>query len=182
MIDIGAPRTTSRLTDLLERFRQLDSDLEPADFDPAAVIGNLRDEIDAIKMTVDRWKAEAETLRAEWIVPLVARERRLLGRREKLLTWMAEQMIAGSDGQPWERLPGNAFVAKLHWNPPALKIAEEANAITYGKYPGFVRLTPTFQWDKDRIKAELDAGHALEFACETSGRRVAFGTNKETAK
>lgn len=166
------------LGEILDQLKQLDSDMPPEEFDPAQVIGDLKDKVDAIKWRLDSWETEAEMIQHKWIKPLQERIKSIQGKHEKLRRYIKDQMIA----QGFEKLPGNMFTASIRKNPPSLKFTQEPTADMLLDYPSLVDMQQTvaYVYLKDEIKAALKAGQQLPFARLEQGQRVDFVAKKVT--
>jgi len=159
------------LREILDLFSYLDDDLPPEDFDPALVVGDVKDKVDAIKWRIDQWEAEAQAIKDGWIKQLTAKANALLAKKEKLGAYLKEQMIA----HEFEKLPGHMFTASIRKNPPSVKLTTEATADLYLDFPELVEELPVeYRFRKDKIKEELKAGKVVPFARLEQGQRVEF--------
>ena len=93
------------LSDLSNLLTLIDDDLAPEDFDPEAVVGEIRDKIDSIKWKLDEWQAHADTIQSEWIYPLTKRKKALEGKIERLKDYCTHVMTRDKVTS----FPGNAF-------------------------------------------------------------------------
>lgn len=136
-----------RLAQILGQLKLIDDELAPDDLDPAAVIGDLREAVDAVKWRIDKWKAEAGVL-DDWIEVLLQRKSSLNRKAEKFEAWILAEMKA----KGWEKLPGQLFRIDLRKSStPALTISEQAEQCQF-KFPSFVIRKEVFSWDKKALK------------------------------
>lgn len=162
------------LRTILERLNQIDDDLAPEEFDPAFVVGDLRDKVDAIKWRLDTWRADARKIQEEWIDILTKKKDSLLRKAEKLEGYVLSQM----QEKGFEKLPGHMMEVLIKQNPPAVQIDIEAGPEAFLQYDGLVLQKTVYQWDKKRVKALLDSGEELKFARITRGSRIDFKAKK----
>jgi len=137
----------------------LDDDLAPEDFDPAEAVGELKDKIDAIKWRLDSWEAHAQALDENWLKPLAARRKSILGKAEKLREYVAFVMKRDN----LETLPGHAFRIDLR----AYESVEVLSAPTASEallYKPWVKTTINYVWDKKELKTKLKQGLMTEYA------------------
>lgn len=164
------------LNEILAALAQIDDELPPDDFDPATVIGNVKDKVDAIKWRIDKWESDAKMIREQWIKPLNDRVASLLRKSEKLSEYVKQQMIMHN----FEKLPGNMFTAALRKNPPSLKLAAEPTADLFLDFPEYVKQLPVeYEFDKERLREDLKAGKEISFAHLDQSTRVSFTAKKE---
>lgn len=172
MIDIG--HRSISFSQTLDRFRGIDPDQDPATFNPAEMIEDLKAEVDGIKMTIDTWEGEAAAIESRWLEPLSRRCSNLRALAKKLKDHLRDEMVKGQDGQPFRQIPGQAFQVNLQPSPWAIQISELPELATFQKYPGYVALRPTYTWNKDKIEADLKSGADLPFAQRTRGQHIRF--------
>jgi len=137
----------------------LDDDLAPEDFDPAEAVGELKDKIDSIKWRLDSWEAHAQALDENWLKPLAARRKSILGKAEKLREYVAFVMKRDN----LQTLPGHAFRVDLraYESIEALSAPTANEALAYRPY---VKTTISYAWDKKALKPALKSGEMAEFA------------------
>ena len=163
------------LHDLLEKLGHIDDDLPPEEFDPAQVVGDIKDKVDAIKWRIDSWLTEAENIEQNWIKPLKDKKESLTKKADRLRQYMQTEMIQNG----YEKLPGNMFSARLQKSSPAVDVAEEAGPHHLIAYPEFVVQQINYRWNKEAIKEKLDQGAELSFAKLRNSRHLRFYTNKK---
>lgn len=164
---------TTTLGELLIMLSQADDGLSSVDFDPATVVGDVKDKVDAIKTVVDRLEFQESWCRQQ-AKPFQDAALVLANNRKRLLAYVVHAM--GTQG--FEQLPGRQFQAKLQDNPPALEVMTEATALDAAKYPAYCEQIRFYQWNNGAIKTALKDGAELPFAKLTRGKRVAFSINK----
>lgn len=162
------------LRDILENLKAIDDDLSPEDFDPAAVVGDLKDKVDAIKWRIDSWNSQAKQIQECWIDQLAKKKISLERKAEKLESYVLEQMLLNG----FEKLPGHMMEVTVRKNNPAVEISLDAGPETYLQYDNLVIQKTIYQWDKKKVKELLESGTELNFARITRGNRVAFTPKK----
>lgn len=164
-----------KLREILHTLNQMDDDMPPEEFDPAALVGTLNDKVDAIKWRIDSWYATAEMIQREWLDPMQKKMASLVGKAEKLEKYVLEQMVMNN----FEKLPGKMFDLAVRLNPPAVKIDLEASPELYLQYDTLINQKTTYAWDKKKVKEALETGKDLGFACITRSKKITFTTKKE---
>lgn len=144
------------LSAILDKLKQIDDDLNPEDFKPEEVVGDLKDKVDAIKWRIDTWNAEADALDA-WVEQLKRRKESMLKKSDRLKEYVVSEM----QKHGYETLPGEMVRVDLRKAQPSLKIDTVADATAYLLYPGFVVQKTSYMWDKTRIKESIE-GESLE--------------------
>jgi len=152
--------TPDSLKTLLDKFAPIDDELPPEDFDPAALIGDIKDKVDAIKWKIDDWEYKAKMLEEAWIKPLQQKIRSLKGKADGLKDYMKAQMIEHS----FEKLPGQAFRAQLQNSKASVVVDKEPLFQDFQAYPAYVRQDVSYTWNKVAIKDDLDLGKEINFA------------------
>jgi hypothetical protein len=163
------------LRELLGKLRDIDDDLLPEEFDPAEVVGDIKDKVDAIKWRLDSWAASAKMIEEEYIKPLKQKQAALLGKAERLKEYVQHQMITNG----FEKLPGEMFRVQVQNSPMSVVTKDFANANYYLNYPEFVVQKTTYDWNKEALKDALDKGEVLTFAEIKRGKHVRFYTQGE---
>jgi len=163
-------KTLGELTNVLQ---MIDDDLLPSDFEVEELVGDIRDKVDAIKWRIDSWVAHAEAIERDWLEPLTARKKALLGKAEKLKEYCAFIM----QRDQCEKLPGSAFALSLR---KSTSVECEASPTPEDaiERPIYCKTRVAYQWDKTAIAAALKAGKELPFAKLKSSTYVTFTTNK----
>lgn len=162
------------LRTILERLSQIDDDLAPEEFDPAFLVGDLRDKVDAIKWRIDTWRSDAQKIQEQWIDPLTKKMNSLTKKAEKLEEYVLSQMLA----KGFEKLPGHMMEVCLRTNPPAVEVDMEAGPEAFLLYDNLVIQKTIYQWDKKKVKEQLESGQELKFARLTRGKKIAFSPKK----
>lgn len=157
------------LSEILSKLRTIDDDLAPEDFDPAALVGDLRDKVDAIKWRIDTWEAAAAKTQ-DWIDLLEARKKSLNGKVERLESYVKIEMIKNE----FESLPGHVLKLKLQNNAPKVVVDAEANAQNFIAYPEIVKQKVTYDWDKKTMLQAMKEGHQYPFAKLEVGKQIRF--------
>ena len=160
------------LATILDKLQTIDSDLAPEEFDPAAVVGDLRDKVDAIKWRLDQWEQESEALEG-WIRMLQARKVAIDGKNKKLKEYVAYEMSQ----KGFETLPGHMVRIDLQER-TAVSTHTQADATAYLSHPEFVRQKTVYEWDKVALQEALKSGIQLSFAYIESRKFVRFYTKK----
>lgn len=166
------------LREILGKLSLMDEDLSPEDFDPAVMVGELRDKVDSVKWRIDSWLAEAEMLKSEWIAPLERKAKSLTAKAQKLTEYVKHQMIANK----FESLPGSLVRIDLRPSPPAVKYRADATAEDYLNYSGLVVQETNFDWNRAKVKDLLKQGESLPFAELTQDKHVRWHVKKGTAE
>lgn len=161
------------LRELLENLAQVDDDLPPEEFDPAAVVGDLKEKVDAIKWRLDEWEAKAKIADA-WAQTFKARADSLRRKAEKLEDYVVTQMEING----YETLPGNLMRVDLHTT-KSVECLTKATPELYLQFNCFMRQETSYNWDKKAIKEALEKGEKLEFATLKQGKHPRFFLKKE---
>lgn len=170
---------TESLRDILGKLKAIDDDLAPEDFDPAAIVGDLADKVDAIKWRIDSWYAEADMIETEWIAQLISRADSLKRKAEKLEDYAKTQMLVHN----YEKLPGVMFRLHLQNNStPSTTFTRKAQPEDYFKHPEFVSQKITYDWMAEPVKDAITAGTELDFASLERGKHIRFYVNKKEKK
>lgn len=163
-------RTLSELTSVLQA---IDDDLLPAEFEVEALVGDIRDKVDAIKWRIDSWLAHAEAIERDWLEPLTARKKALEGKAAKLKEYCAHVMSRDN----CEKLPGSAFALSLRQS-TSVEVTEAPTPTAAMERPDICQTKISYQWDKKAIAELLKGGNELPFAKLKSSTYVTFTTNK----
>lgn len=148
------------LKDLLDKLSHIDDDLPPEEFDPALLVGDVKDKVDAIKWKIDAWEAEAENIQKNWIAELKRRSDLLKKKAERLSDYMKSQMMEHN----YEKLPGNMFRAQIQKAKATVLVDMEPGPEHFIAYPELVVQKINYAWSKDAIKDKIDNGTELAFA------------------
>lgn len=154
------PTKSDSLGTILAKLVPVDDDLAPQDFDPAVVVGDLRDKIDAVKWRLDDWEYKVKMLKQAWIKPIQAKIKSLEGKRERLKDYVKSQMIEHG----FDKLPGNAIRAELRALRKSIIFDREPLFIDYKAYPGLVTQVVSYKWNSEAVREALEGGKELSFA------------------
>jgi hypothetical protein len=143
------------------------------DFDPAQVVGDLKDKVDAVKSVIDRMEFQAEWARQK-ADPFMKAAYSLEKKVERLKEYVRYSM----EKNGFQELPGNTFRAQLQKNAPSLEVTQpECSAIDYSKWPNYCKQIRYYEWDKAAIKSALLDKAELPFAKLHVGTHVRFYIN-----
>lgn len=163
----------STLSELSRALIEADEIMNPDEFDPALLVGELKDKVDSVKWKIDQWEAEAKALQENWIEPLVARQKALKTKADKLREYCA--FVLKRD--ELEMLPGNAFALKLRKS-ESVEVDLEPTAQDALRYD-FVRTKIKYEWDKKALAAKLKAKEELPFCRLKTSFSAQFQVKKD---
>jgi hypothetical protein len=163
----------STLSELSRALIEADEVMDPDEFDPALLVGELKDKVDSVKWKIDQWEAEAKALQENWIEPLLARQKALKTKADKLREYCA--FVLKRD--ELEVLPGNAFALKLRKS-ESVEVDLEPTAQDALRYD-FVRTKITYAWDKKALAAKLKAKEELPFCRLRTNFSAQFQVKKD---
>lgn len=158
------------LSELIKQIRDIDDDMLPAEFDPAEVVGDIKEKVDAIKWRIDTWEAHAKMIDEEYIKALRQKREAILGKVQKLKEYVQFQMVTNG----FEKLPGAMFRVQLQNSPKSVETKEFACAKMFLNYPEYVVQETTYKWNKESLKESLENGEILTFAELKQGKHVRF--------
>ncbi len=143
-----------------------------ANIDPAQVVGELKDKVDAIKSVLDRLKFQAQWC-AQQAEPFVKAGQACKNNMERLREYVTFVMKT----KEFTELPGNAFKVVMHDNQPSLEIMKtECDAIDFMQYPAYVEQIRRYEWNKEAIKTALvTARNALIEKAPSAANLRTFG-------
>lgn len=165
------PKRTLR--DLLFELSSIERSLDDADFDPATVIGDLKEDlalkVDAIRFVVSEYEAYAERTKAR-ADNLYRRATSASKRADSLVEYVSEIM----QREKFERVNGNEFFFELRPTTPSIITKRPATAADFVKYgAAFVRHEPeSFEWSKADLRRAIKAGSKYDFAEIRENKRV----------
>ena len=164
--------------EILDKFKAMD-DIAEEDFNPAILVGDLKDKVDAIKWRIDKWESEADTLQTEWIDPILAKKKAILKKVESIKEYCRFYMKQ----HEFDKLPGNAFEMRMQKIAPKVAVTVEADANLSLTYPALVKRCTTYAWDKaalrDHLKeAENGEGERFIYASLQENTCLRFYTKK----
>lgn len=142
---------------LLEALTTAEEFLADPNFDPATLLGDIRDKVDSIHLVEQRMERVAGYLR-DLARPLAARASALTANRERLRAYVVNEMSL----QSIERVPGHAFAVRLRDNSTASLKIRAAGPADKLAFPDFVIAERSYYWDGEKVKAALAAGTAPE--------------------
>lgn len=143
------PQTSENFFSLLTALAQSEDRLADPNFNPEALVADIRDKVDGIQAVLIRMETVASFLR-DLAKPLTSKASALMGNHARLRAYVAETMRANS----FHMVPGEAFKVQLMDSPPAIEIREctEQDALDF---PDFVTAKTFFDWDRAKIKDAL---------------------------
>ena len=166
--------STKTLSELSSALIALDEEMDPEAFDPAALVGELKDKVDGIKFKIDEWEAQAKNLKENWLQPLTARHNALLKKADKLREYCA--YILKRD--ELEMLPGKAFSLKLRKS-QAVEVDANPGPTDAFQYVDLVNTKITYAWNKKAIADKLKANEDVKFARLVTNYSAQFVVRKE---
>ncbi len=164
------------LTDLLAALSNLD-DAPHVEFDPAQVVGDVREKVDAIHKVLGRLAAERDRLRED-ADELAKASSQVERSRQRLFEYLQFSMLA----QGFEKLPGNTWRVQFQKSTPALELEREANVDDFIATAALVRRTVTYAWNKDKVKELIAAGESFPHGRIVQGQHLRFYPNKGADK
>lgn len=169
-------KSRTSLGQMMELLRDMDEGLLPEEFDPAAIIRDVREEVDAIQYQLLHWEYEIKKRIEEVIKPHQAIVSSMEKKHAKLTSYVLSEMIRLNV----EKIPGDIFRVQIQKKPPAVEIKAEANAQMYLNYPEIVVQDISYRWDKTRIKELIDSGESYTFASMAQGKKAVFKAKGDT--
>ena len=166
--------STKTLSELSSALIALDEEMDPEAFDPAALVGELRDKVDGIKFKIDEWEAQAKNLKENWLEPLTSRHNALLKKADKLREYCAYVMKRDE----LEMLPGKAFALKLRKS-QAVEVDANPSPTEALQYGELVNTKITYAWDKKKLAEKLKANEDVQFARLVTTYSAQFVVKKE---
>jgi hypothetical protein len=140
-------------------------------FDPAQIVGDLRDKVDAIHHVLTRLKSQ-ETWAREMAKPFQKAAQSLARNYDNLRDYVSFSMKENN----FESLPGNQFKVRRRDSQPALQmLKDEPSVLDYQAFPDYVEPVRGYRWKPTAIKDALVAGK-LRFDDETQAfAKLTFG-------
>lgn len=135
------------LGDLLDFMEKAEEELET--FDPAELVGTVKDKVDNIHRILEKMKSSSDYLKAV-AKPLTNKARALDNAHSRLREYVAFHM----KDKEFDTLPGNSYRVNLQYSKPTfdLNAEREPTALDAQLYKGFVRTEVSFSWDKEKIE------------------------------
>lgn len=162
------------LSELSSALVALDEEMDAEAFDPAQLVGDLKDKVDGIKFKIDAWEYEAKNLKDNWIDPLKSRHDTLLKKADKLREYCAYVMKRDE----LEMLPGKAFALKLRKS-QAVEVDANPSPTQALQYGELVNTKITYAWDKKKLAEKLKANEDVKFARLVTNYSAQFVVKKE---
>lgn len=144
------------LDSLVQQLTRADEELASTEFDPAALLGDLRDKVDGIRMVHERMESVAQWLKDQ-AKPLTDKARTLEKNRQRLREYVATTMAANH----FHRLPGNTWRIDLRDGPPSVQTDYEPSSADYLRWPKYVKIETKFVWDKETLRTDLTTGRVI---------------------
>lgn len=166
--------STKTLSELSSALIALDEEMDPEAFDPAALVGELKDKVDGIKFKIDEWEAQAKNLKENWLEPLTARHNALLKKADKLREYCAYVLKRDE----LEMLPGKAFALRLRKS-QAVEVDANPSPTEALQYGELVNTKITYAWNKKALADKLKANEDLKFARLVTNYSAQFVVKKE---
>lgn len=151
------------LADLLRLLSESDEALA-INIDPAQVVGDLKDKVDAIKVVLDRLKFQ-ETWCRQRAAPFLSAAQSCKSNHDRLKEYVAFTMSANG----FEELPGATQRIKMQRSPPSLAFTQpEANVVDFVKYPTYVTMHRSYYtWNTSEVETALKDKMAQQLDDET---------------
>ncbi len=163
------------LAELLAALSDLD-EAASVEFDPAQIVGDLKDKVDAIHAVLGRLDSESDRL-SGIASQFTKASNSVANNRKRLEAYLLRQMQENG----FEKLPGTIWRAQLQKKPPALIVEREANAEDAVQLPALVVRTISYRWDKGAVKELLSAGGEFKYGKIQQDKTVRFWPNKGEA-
>lgn len=164
------PKSKNSLGQMMELLRDLDDDMLPEEFDPETLIGDIRDKVDAISWKINDWKHKALMIDEEYIQPLTRKAATLRGKAERLKEYVRIEM----QRLEVERIPGNLCRVQLQNSQKSVELTEAATPSLYLNYPELIRQKTEYLWDREAIRAHIEAGESFTFANLVQKKHIRF--------
>ncbi len=158
---------------LLAALSDLDEAANPIEFDPAHVIGDIREKVDAIHTVMGRLKLEAARL-----ADAAELFKQASKGVEKNLDRLEGYVLFAMKSQGFEKLPGVHWRAQIQATTPSIVATRDATADDLLDHPAFVRRKVEYSWDKKALKEHLANGGKFEYIKLQEGQTVRFYVNK----
>lgn len=142
----------------------------PDDFDPAVLVGDVKDKLDAIRYQMLKWDSEADKIEEEIVQPFQRSADSLRKKSERLGEYVKQEMLRHG----FDKLPGRIFYAAFQKTAPVVSVEYEADAKAYEAYPEFVEKEDSYRWARRKIKEAIDLGNKLPFATLRQNRSFRF--------
>jgi hypothetical protein len=161
------------LETILARLSDLDNAQVDVEFDPAEVVGELAQKVDAIKTVIDRLEKESERL-DEAATSFAMASSAVKNNAKRLRNYVQYSM----QSHGFEKLPGTLWRMQLQNSAPALKTTKDPDAENAVYMPEFVRRKVIYSWDKDAIKESLAKGASFEYGSLVESKQLRFYVQK----
>lgn len=148
---VPAPKRT--FFDLLNALASSDEELAAPDFDPEKLVGDLRDKVDGIQSVLGRMENVAAWLK-DMAKPLQDKARAITNNHDRLRKYVAQVMKEHN----FQTVPGHIWKVTLRESPWAMSMLRAASALDYERFPGYVKMVRSYEWDTEKIKSDALAG------------------------
>lgn len=162
------------LSELSAALVALDEEMDAEAFDPAQIVGDIKDKVDGIKWKIDQWKAQVNAIQENWIDPLTNRKKTLQKKIDKLEEYCA--FVLRRD--QIEMLPGNAFSLKLRQS-DSVEVDVDPTPVQALELNDLVRTKISYAWDKKKLAEKLKANEQLNFCRLVKNYSVNFVVRKD---
>lgn len=146
--DIQPAKPTFR--DLVALLADADNAMTDPNFDPAVLVGEIRDKVDAIKRVLDLLDATGIHLE-EQAEPILVKARAYKSNYNRLRAYVATTMR----DQSLQRIPGDKWAVRLRDAQPSLVVDREPTALDFEKWPNLVKQERFYVWNKPAVKEHL---------------------------
>lgn len=147
--------------------------------DPAEIVGDIRDKVDAIKAVLDEFESTAKGLKLK-AKRLRTTIKAIENNHKRLKEYVRFQMQENH----FEKLPGNDYYVRLQNRATRIEFARIPDDIDFIKYSKYVRISRSYSWDEEMVARDLGNGtlETCEFARFVTPNQVRFylgGANNE---
>jgi hypothetical protein len=147
------PKTFASLVSALAR---ADDDLSDPNFDPALLLSDIRDKVDAIHFVLERMDAVSAWLK-DIAAPFLSKSKTITSNHARLRSYVVHVMQQNQ----FHALPGEKVKVTLMNSPPSLVMEREASSLDYQAYPEYVQIERRYKWNTEKIKEDLLKGKEL---------------------
>jgi hypothetical protein len=150
---------------------------ERAGLDPSKgpLAEELRAKVDGTVYQLEKWEAQIEGIVNNWIAPLKAKIVEIQAKIDRREAAVKKQM----ELRDMTMLRGNIRKYRIAKNPKKTLYVVSATAEAWEKYPGFVKVSSSYAWDKDEVGNALASGRELPFVKQTQGTNISFKERKK---
>jgi len=144
--------STESFHGLIRQLRDAEGPLADPDFDPAKLVGKIRDKVDGIKFVLDKMEGTILGLKA-FVAPILTAIETIENNKQRLEAYVLHSMEAEHETV----LPGHTYKVRIAFNPPHVEIRKPMPE-DFATYYGYVKQKISYQWDKKRIKSDILSG------------------------